>query len=83
VRIEQGERGVALVPVSENAYTGRFYQHVLAQIYAVLGEQDKTVDCLGPLLRDPYLLSAAWLRIDPTWATLRTNARFEALTSDK
>jgi hypothetical protein len=37
------------------------------------------MDMLEPLMRMPYFLSPGWLRIDPTWAALKGNARFEKL----
>jgi hypothetical protein len=34
---------------------------------------------LEPLLKMPYYLSPGWLKIDPTFAPLRGNPRFERL----
>jgi len=38
---------------------------------------------LEKLLKEPYFLTSAWLRIDPTWKALRGNPRFEKLTGAK
>ncbi|MGH7674590.1 MAG: protein kinase domain-containing protein, partial [Gemmatimonadales bacterium] len=46
----EGERGVALVPVGKDAYTGPYFQHQLARIYIVLNEPEKALDQLEPLL---------------------------------
>ena len=66
--VTEGERASALVPISRDAYIGARILHHVAHIYAVVGEQDKAVDRLEELLRVPYPVSAAWLRIDPDWA---------------
>jgi eukaryotic-like serine/threonine-protein kinase len=79
--VEEGERGVALAPLRENAIRGLYTEQVLAQIYTVLNEPDKAVDHLETLLRVPSFLSPARLRIDPTWAPLRPNTRFQRLTA--
>jgi len=47
-----------------------------------LGEPDKALDRLEPLLPIPYYLSPGGLRIDPTFALLRGNPRFERLVTD-
>ncbi|MBS1241171.1 MAG: hypothetical protein H6R40_598, partial [Gemmatimonadetes bacterium] len=45
----------------------------------MVGESEKALDRLEPLLRMPYHLSSAWLRIDPDFAGLKGNPRFEKL----
>ncbi|HLQ22621.1 MAG TPA: protein kinase [Gemmatimonadales bacterium] len=77
--IREGEHGLALLPASKDAFSGAYNQHQLARIYILLGEPDKALDQLEPLLKIPYYLSPGWLKIDPTFAPLRGNPRFERL----
>jgi hypothetical protein len=44
-----------------------------------VNEPDRALDRLEPLLRQPCYLSPGWLRIDPTFAPLKGNPRFERL----
>ncbi len=70
-----------LAPISRNALTGAYLQHQLVRIYLLVGEPEKALDQLEPLLRMPYFLSPGWLRIDPTFAPLKGNPRFERLVT--
>ena len=79
--MREGERGVALAPIAKDAYSGPYLQHQLARIYIVLNEPEKALDQLESLLKLPYYLSPAWLKIDPNFAPLRGNPRFERLVS--
>ncbi len=81
--IREGERGVALVPVSKDADQGPYYQHQLARIYMLVGESEKALDQLEPLLKIPYWLSPGWLKIDPNFDPLRKNPRFQKLVAGK
>jgi hypothetical protein len=47
----------------------------------IVGEPELAMDQLEPLLKMPYYLSPAWLRIDPTWARLKDNPRFKRLAA--
>jgi eukaryotic-like serine/threonine-protein kinase len=81
--IAAGERGMAEARKRWTATNGPYMQHQLARIYLIAGQRDKALDQLEPLLRMPYYLSPAWLRIDPNVAPLRGSARFERLVSSK
>jgi serine/threonine-protein kinase len=81
--IQEGERGVALLPVSRDALQGPYLQHQLVRIYILAGEPERALDQLEPLLKMPYYLSPGWLKIDPTFAPLRGNPRFERLVAGK
>ena len=81
--VREGERGVALLPVSQDAYAGAYMQHQLARIHILTGEPEEALDRLEPLLTIPYFLSPGWLRIDPTFDPLRGNRRFEKLREGK
>ncbi len=77
--MREGERSVALVPIRKDAVEGTSREEQLVEIYLMLGETEKALDHLEPLLSMPGYLSGARLRIDPGFASLRGNARFERL----
>lgn len=77
--IREGRRGTSLAPITTNHFMGPYLQHQLVKIYLLAGENEQALDLLEPLLKIPYDLSPAWLRIDPTFRPLRGNPRFEKL----
>jgi serine/threonine-protein kinase len=77
--IRDGERGVKLQPLKDHAADGAVLQHQLVRIYIAVGEQEKALDALEPLLHG-YILSPAWLSIDPTFDPLGRHPRFQRLT---
>jgi tetratricopeptide (TPR) repeat protein len=77
--IREGESAVAALPIARDAYSGPYLMHLLARTYALVGEPDKAIDALSQVLRVPYWLTPAAVRLDPAFASLRANARFQAL----
>jgi TolB-like protein/Flp pilus assembly protein TadD len=81
--IREGQRGVALDPVEKDANGGPYDLHQLVRIYMLIGEPEKALDQLEPLLKIPYYLSPGWLKIDPNFDPLRGNPRFQKLVAGK
>jgi len=79
--VAAGTRGFALQRQRWTATNGPYAQHQLARIYMMVGDRAKAMDLLEQLLAMPYYLSPAWLRIDPTFAPLKSDARFERLAA--
>jgi tetratricopeptide (TPR) repeat protein len=73
------DRSIALAATRPNATLQPYLQHQLAKIHLMAGERAKALDVLEGLLRRPYYVSPQWLRIDPTFASLRGGERFERL----
>ena len=80
--IREGERGVAFAPGVEGCPTSApIFKHQLARIYMLVGEPEKALDQIEPLLKMPYYLSPGWLKIDPNFDPLRKNPRFQKLVA--
>ena len=77
--VREGQRAVALTPISKDQYNGAYFQLQLTRIYILIGEPENALDQLEPLLRIPYYLSPGWLRIDPNFDPLRNNPRLKKL----
>lgn len=58
---------------------GASYQQLMARVYLMVGEPEKALAMLEPLLQMPYYLSPGWLRVDPTFQELKGNPRYERL----
>ncbi len=79
--LREGQRGVELLPVSQDGYFGPYIQLQLVRIHLLLDQPEEALDQLEPLLRVPSYLSPGWLRIDPTFDPLRQHPRFRQLVA--
>ena len=77
--IAQAKRATELLPESVDAFDGPMITQSLAEIYALLGEEEKAIDLLDGLLSRPSSLSVAMLKVIPIWDPLRNNPRFGEL----
>ena len=75
------ERATAMARIAHDAYSGTYFEHLLARTYVLVGEPDKAIDALTQILKVPYWVTSAELRIDPSFAPLRNNPRFQALVA--
>ncbi|HEY9518640.1 MAG TPA: hypothetical protein VIQ98_05250, partial [Gemmatimonadales bacterium] len=77
--IQAAEKGAGFTPLSTDQTNGAYYQHQLARVYLMVGESEKALDVLEQLVKIPYWLTPGYMRIDPNFAPLKGNPRFERL----
>ena len=82
--MNESARGLALARAdtaatmsSLNAYC----TYVSARTALLAGDRDKALELLAESMRVRYYATPAWLRIDPTWESLRGDPRFEKLAT--
>jgi TolB-like protein/tRNA A-37 threonylcarbamoyl transferase component Bud32 len=79
--IREGERAVALMPITKSAVEGPLLIRNLAIIYAWVGEKDRAIERLSDAANRPDDVSYGNLRLNPLWDPLRGDPRFEAIVT--
>jgi tetratricopeptide (TPR) repeat protein len=79
--IQEATFGASFNPLDKDQTQGPYYQHQLMRVYLLVGENEKALDVLERLVKIPYVLTPAWIRIDPNFAPLKGNPRFEKVLS--
>jgi TolB-like protein/cytochrome c-type biogenesis protein CcmH/NrfG len=77
--MELGRRATELMPMSRDAVEAPYMLGNLAEIFALVGEQDSAVAHLERVLEIPSAYSVPLLRLDPLWDPLRSHPGFQAL----
>ena len=81
--IREGKRAVALLPPGRDAYFGVNNVDNLAAIHAILGQAGPAVEQLRSVQGMPGTITAARLRVDPTWDPIRTDPGFQQLLNTR
>ena len=75
----RGLRGASLRPTANDAFTGPTMAWNLAVVYMLLGQTDDALDELTTLAADPLRIDVPPLALDPIWAPLWSDPRFQDL----
>jgi tetratricopeptide (TPR) repeat protein len=78
-----GERTLALRSTVLDAINGPYYKYQVARVYLQAGMNDRAIELIEPLLSQPGFLTPAWLTIDPIFAPLKGNSKFERLIAKR
>lgn len=81
--LREGRLAIELLPISKDALRGSYRATELALINVMVGENDASLTLLEDLLARPTDLTVSILRLDPAWAPLRSNPRFQKLVGEK
>jgi tetratricopeptide (TPR) repeat protein len=83
--LAEAERGLALqAPTSKGRESTNYsyYTYVAARTALLAGDRERALAWLEEARRAHYFASPAWLRVEPTWAPLRSEPRFAALVAE-
>jgi hypothetical protein len=79
--IQEGRRGVELLPETTDAMNGVNARRYLAVTYTWLGEKDLAIAELTAVTKGPTYLSYGRLKLHPEWDGLRGDPRFEKIVA--
>jgi TolB-like protein/Tfp pilus assembly protein PilF len=85
--LKEAQRATVLLPSTKDAVDGPGAEENLALIQAIFGEKEPAISSLRSLLQRPFQsqlygpmpLTAAFLRLDPLWDSLRGDPAFQEL----
>jgi TolB-like protein/Tfp pilus assembly protein PilF len=77
--LAEAQRGTELLPESKDALGGPEIATGAAEVYAIVGENDRAIEILDRMLSVPSPVTVQILKINPVWDPLRSDPRFQAL----
>ena len=83
--MDESARGLALARADTTARmsfnNNAYLTYLSARIALLAGDRNKSLELLSEAIQLRYFVTPAWLRIDPTWKSLRGDPRFEKLAT--
>ena len=77
--LTEARRATELRPESKDAFGGPEIAAGVAEVHAVLGENDRAIEILDGLLSRPSAVTVQGLKVNPIWDPLRNDPNFQAL----
>jgi tetratricopeptide (TPR) repeat protein len=77
--VAEAQRATELLPESKDAFGGPEIMEGVAQVHAILGNNDRAIEILDGLLSRPSAVTVQGLKINPIWDPLRTDPGFQAV----
>ena len=77
--LAEAKRAMELRPESKDAFEGPQVTGQVAEIYAILGENDRAIELLDGLMNRPSDMTVSGLKLNPAWDPLRKDPHFQAL----
>src|SRR5438128_3114859 len=77
--LTEARRATELRPESKDAFGGPEIAAGVAEVHAVLGENDRAIEILDGLLSRPSAVTVEGLKVNPIWDPLRNDPNFQAL----
>jgi serine/threonine-protein kinase len=77
--LSEAQRATQLRPESKDTFEGPRVTEGVAEVHAILGDNDRAIELLDGLLNRPSDLTVATLKLNPVWDPLRNDPRFQAL----
>src|SRR5438477_4682848 len=77
--LAEAQRAIELLPESKDAFGGPEITAGAAEVYSILGENDRAIESLDGLLSRPSAVTVESLKVNPIWDPLRSDPRFQTL----
>jgi len=77
--LAEARRATELVPESKDAFGGPEIAGRVAEVYCIVGENDRAIEVLDGLLSRPSNVTVPGLKVSPIWDPLRNDPRFQSL----
>ena len=73
------QRATELRPETKDSFEGPSVAEAVAEVYTILGENDRAIELLDGLMNRPSDVNLYNLKLSPAWDPLRKDPRFQAL----